>query len=500
MKKLLLKLFSCLLVAAPGLGQNLVPLETYLPDSHYMLTDWYSTFSMAIAPSGDVIGLYGLNSYGEASYIARQYPQGEPARTHYIGGYNGNGGTYYPVICGLEDQRMLVQITGFGDLVEPYDTHGLISVDLTNNDHINRHFYTKQSQVKGVWKTDSSHVCSFFNSWNIGTVDVFYFIKQIDLFEEYADQYDSNFVVNGDTLLAIPSVSSYTQKKLRSSQTYLSIYDLNGSENWSSVCVTLDSVVAQIDSIFPKSSTMPHLYSTEDTFMALLRSPLGGSINLWTYTPSSGETSNELVYTPPEGSLEYLGHYESTILADEIVLQIPILRDIGSYDVDNWSSLIIKRISRGDYSVLAADTIFVFEPQTDIIRHQIDDDGINTHSLIATRTPEYSRISYYGINDLVDIKEEPRYRPEELVIRDVFPNPFNHEIRIELSASVQVANISLQVFDLRGRLVWSKQNLHGRSFIWNGQDFRGQGLNSGVYLLILSKGSAQDSRKILMLK
>lgn len=483
------------------MAQSLDTLETYYPNDQYWFQDWYPQFNMTISETGDILGLYDLMSYGEESYIMRHYPQNEPAKLYYIGGYTGNGGWYYPYICGFENQNLLIQISYFGDLVEPYDTHKLMSFDLTNSSNHNyQYFYSKQSQIKGMWKTDSSHASAFSKEWRLDDDDALLFIKGIDLFHEWQDIYDSNFVVNGDTLMEIPSVSSYYQQKLKSNNTFLSIYDLTGSDNWSGVCVSLDSIVTQLDSIFPKSTTMPQLDATEEEFRALLKMPDEESLYLWTFNPITSETTNNLVYTSPSLSHEFLGRYQSTILTDQIVLQIPVMADGTSYAISNWYSLINKRISRNDYSILSIDTVFLFEPQTDIIRHQIDHDGVSAHTLIATRTPEYSRIYYYGINDLVNIAEKPRFLPNEFAVQEVFPNPFNNEIRIKISISDQVDDATLQIFDLRGRLVWSKKDLHSTSFIWNGLDLNGQDLSSGVYLLKLSNGSRYDSKKILMIK
>jgi len=478
------------------MAQSLETLETYYPNDQYWFQEWYPQFNMTISETGDILGMYDLMSYGEESYIMRQYPQNEPAKLYHIGGYTGNGGWYYPHICGFENQNLLIQISYFGDLVEPYDTHKLMSLDLTNsNNHYNQYFYSKQSQIKGIWKTDSSHASAFSKEWRLDDDHALLFIKEIDLFDEWQNLYDSNFVVNGDTLLEIPSVSSYYQQKLKSNNTFLSIYDLTGSDNWSSVCVTLDSLVTQIDSIFPMSTTIPHLDATEESFRALFKMSDEESVHLWTYNPFTAEMTNNLVYTSPVESGEYLGGYQSTILTDEIVLQIPVLRSGTSTAISNWYGLINKRISRGDYSILATDTIFVFETQTDIIRHQIDNDGLTTHSLIGIRTPEYSRIYYYGINNLVMVEKEQNLVPRDLAILNTYPNPFNNQLRIAISLPEQHNSAFLQVFDLRGRLVWSKKDLQGNSVIWNGQD-----LDSGVYLLKLSSGPIHDSQKILMIK
>ncbi len=456
MSKLYTTVIGLLLLISTPMAQSLDTLETYYPNDQYWFQEWYPQFNMTISTTGDILGLYDLMDYGEESYIMKQYPESEPAKHHSIGGFDGHGGWYYPYICGYENQNLLIQISYSGDLVTPYESHKLMSIDLTNNHtQNNQYFYSKESQVRDIWKTDSSHACAFFKEWPIDDDDALLFIKEIDLFDEWQDPFDSNFVVNGDTLLEIPMVSSYYQQKIRSNNTFLSIYNLEGSANWSSVCVSLDSVVTQTDSVFPSSTTMPHLHATEAKFMTLFKMMDEESVHLWTYNPLSHASSIELIYTSPVDSEEYLGGYRSTILPDEIVIQIPVLRSGNSTEVSNWYGLINKRISRDDYSILAIDTIIVFETQTDIIRHQIDNDGSNSHSLIGIRTPEYSRVYYYGIKDLVHLEKEQNIVPRDLAIRNTYPNPFNNQVRIAITLPQTHSQATIEIFDLRGRLVWA---------------------------------------------
>lgn len=490
-----------MLLTTVVVAQNLEVLETYYSDSDYQLTDWYPESKLAISESGDVLGLYGRSSWGEASYILRQYPENEAAVTYYIGGYEGNGGSYYPKICGFYEQNLMIQISCFGDIVEPYDTHSLRSIDVSGqNSDLTQYFYTQAAQIKGIWKTDSSHGCMFLKKWEFDGADTLLFVKQIDLSEDWQDQFDSSFVVNGDTLLEISSVSSFYQEKLRSDNTFFSIYHLTDSDNWSAVCVSLDSIVTQLDSIFPKSTTIPQLDATEEVFRALFKMPEEESIYLWTYNPTTSETTSDLVYTSPSLSPEFLPAYQATVLPDQIVLQIPVRADGSSYEISNWYALINKRISRSDYSLLSIDTVFIFEPQTDIIRHQIENDGVNPHTLIGTRTPEYSRIYYYGVNSLVSVQGKQHFAPSELAIQNAYPNPFNNQLNISISLPIQHNDAMLQIFDLKGRMVWSKKDIQGNSILWEGRDHSGWELDSGIYILKLSNGSLHVSRKILMIK
>lgn len=84
------------------------------------------------------------------------------------------------------------------------------------------------------------------------------------------------------------------------------------------------------------------------------------------------------------------------------------------------------------------------------------------------------------------------------------PNPFVHELKIDLGKQ-NMQDFSIEIYNLRGQKVigFSKKSLtsDASSVIWNGRDFRGREVASGIYFLRLKTADGRTaSRKILKIK
>ncbi|MCE5272581.1 T9SS type A sorting domain-containing protein [bacterium] len=95
--------------------------------------------------------------------------------------------------------------------------------------------------------------------------------------------------------------------------------------------------------------------------------------------------------------------------------------------------------------------------------------------------------------------------PRVFALEQNYPNPFNPSTVI--SFSVPEGNrerVSLEVYDLRGRLVRrlvdSERDSGVYSVFWDGTDATGQRLPSGVYFYRLRAGSFSQTRKMVLLK
>jgi hypothetical protein len=85
-----------------------------------------------------------------------------------------------------------------------------------------------------------------------------------------------------------------------------------------------------------------------------------------------------------------------------------------------------------------------------------------------------------------------------------FPNPFNPSTEIRFNL-VQNAAVSLQVFDLSGRLVRTLAqgvalSEGANSMVWNGKDDAGVSVSSGVYFYRLAAGAQSETAKMTLLK
>lgn len=84
------------------------------------------------------------------------------------------------------------------------------------------------------------------------------------------------------------------------------------------------------------------------------------------------------------------------------------------------------------------------------------------------------------------------------------PNPFNPSTTISLSVKDLSQPASLQIFDIRGRLVRSlfagMPTGHQLQLVWDGKDDRGQACASGIYHYRLRSGTYVETRKMILLK
>ena len=103
--------------------------------------------------------------------------------------------------------------------------------------------------------------------------------------------------------------------------------------------------------------------------------------------------------------------------------------------------------------------------------------------------------------DLTSVEESS---PAARVSLSVVPNPFNPRTNIKYELS-QPASVSLQVFDLAGRLVdtiarGEMQEAGSHTVVWNGRDHQGNELPSGVYLCRVKAGLLEETRRMVLIR
>ena len=94
--------------------------------------------------------------------------------------------------------------------------------------------------------------------------------------------------------------------------------------------------------------------------------------------------------------------------------------------------------------------------------------------------------------------------PDRWALNDNVPNPFNPATQIRYNVPVGGGDMSLRIYDVRGRLIRtlvSGQAIPGeRSVTWNGRDDRGQAVASGVYFYRLTANGFAMTRKMALTK
>ena len=103
-----------------------------------------------------------------------------------------------------------------------------------------------------------------------------------------------------------------------------------------------------------------------------------------------------------------------------------------------------------------------------------------------------------GVDD-----ENPKLMPERVQLGQNYPNPFNHATVIDYSIP-RLSHVSITVYDILGRevttLIDAGQKAGSHQIHWNGTDYSGKPVASGIYLYCLKTENVSEVRKMLLLK
>ena len=93
--------------------------------------------------------------------------------------------------------------------------------------------------------------------------------------------------------------------------------------------------------------------------------------------------------------------------------------------------------------------------------------------------------------------------PSDFNVYQNYPNPFNPSTTIEFDIAT-LSNISLAVYDLTGKEVYSLANGYhapGRySVVWNAMDMNGESVSSGMYIYQLRTSESVITKKLVLLR
>ena len=113
--------------------------------------------------------------------------------------------------------------------------------------------------------------------------------------------------------------------------------------------------------------------------------------------------------------------------------------------------------------------------------------------LITTQQPDH----FTGVEN----PEKPT--PSHYRLRQNYPNPFNPATEISFEIA-ETGWVELSVFDLNGRLITTlaaAEMMHGSySYTWNGRDYNGKPVSSGIYFASLKTDNYAKSIKMVMMK
>jgi len=99
---------------------------------------------------------------------------------------------------------------------------------------------------------------------------------------------------------------------------------------------------------------------------------------------------------------------------------------------------------------------------------------------------------------LIESPNVPSARPQSIVLKDCYPNPFNSSTRLSFDLP-SAENVTLTLFDLAGRnvatLAQGNYTAGVHSVLFNAHD-----LASGTYFYRLQAGDFRDTRKMILLR
>ncbi len=154
---------------------------------------------------------------------------------------------------------------------------------------------------------------------------------------------------------------------------------------------------------------------------------------------------------------------------------------------------------------LSEETIQVYYLDGNFNWQVISGVSVNTETNTVSMSQNQVR-TFYALkaNSVTSVKStQSANLPEDFTLLPNFPNPFNPQTTIRYKLTTD-SNITLNIYDIQGRkiitLYQGPQKAGEYSTIWNGTDYKGMIISSGVYFIQLKIGTFTHVRKMTLLK
>ena len=219
--------------------------------------------------------------------------------------------------------------------------------------------------------------------------------------------------------------------------------------------------------------------------------------------PQGASLARENVLPPvPEEFSYHQSIYQSFYFAKDVALNNNNI-EIGDWVVAyNGETIVGSRMWNGEYT----DIPVMGYDETDENTQGYCQSGDSPRFVLYKQTGEViDLVSESSLNwdpnSIVVIELEDVVIPQEIVLNNAYPNPFNPSTTISYQIPEGGANITLSIYDLRGRLVAELANgFHEYSeksyeINWNANNFA-----SGIYLITLSSDEKVKTQKITLIK
>jgi hypothetical protein len=112
-------------------------------------------------------------------------------------------------------------------------------------------------------------------------------------------------------------------------------------------------------------------------------------------------------------------------------------------------------------------------------------------------------LSMIGPAPTVDVKDKPGASLSHFQLHQNYPNPFNPATTIPYSIEKE-SHTTIKIYNMLGEyvttLIDQKQLPDDYSVVWDGSDFSGKQVNSGVYLVKMEAGGFTKTQKMLLMQ
>jgi hypothetical protein len=145
---------------------------------------------------------------------------------------------------------------------------------------------------------------------------------------------------------------------------------------------------------------------------------------------------------------------------------------------------------RATYQAYEANDVSVVIDQSGIVRYR--GAGVNT-----------TQITLWIDNLLATSVEQKNNHPRSSSLDQNYPNPFNQSTNIRFEIA-ETKKVILQIYNNEGRLITTlidnEMNAGLHEVSWNGKNFSGQTVASGVYYYKLTAGEFQSIRRMILMR
>jgi hypothetical protein len=184
-------------------------------------------------------------------------------------------------------------------------------------------------------------------------------------------------------------------------------------------------------------------------------------------------------------------HFGVRQILDGMIYQtVPKLDDTGARTGDLWG---------WRPATFYPEELSIFRENSGYLTVSADDEAA-TWSYVRTYPPEVFGMVSDSFTVLPDDSAFPPPSPRVSLVRNVSPNPFRHQVRIEYDIA-RAGETSLSIYDVAGRFVASvfRRVMEPGTYetTWDGKDRNGRAVASGVYFARLRSGDRVHAERLI---